>query len=63
MHERVKTKKSQRNSKEYRSVEEYKDAYYPSLKKPGNKKKSDPFEQGKDLARESLEKFRHLLNR
>ena len=63
MHERMKTAKDQKKNGEYRSVEEYRDAYYPSLKKQDTKKKGDPFEQGRDLARESLEKFRHLLNR
>lgn len=56
-------KKSKIKVKEYHSMKEYEKKYYPESFKKQSIKISDPSTLGIILARESLNKFKHLIQK
>jgi len=56
-------KKSKTRTQEFYSVKEYEKKYYPESFKKRSIKISDPNTLGIVLARESLNKFKHLIQK
>lgn len=56
-------KKSKTRTQEFHSVKEYEKKYYPESFKKQSIEISDPNTLGTVLARESLNKFKHLIQK
>ena len=56
-------KKSKIRMQEYHSMEEYEKKYYPESFKKQSIEINDPNTLGQVLARESLNKFKHLIQK